>query len=391
MVGEYPVGGKPKYGLQPVFYYLSREQARRGYEVHVIARRQGSQPAYEFCDGVTVHRVGGSYTVNAIRVLRGLTRDGKESIIHTHATSGLFMAALRRVSQIPLVSHVHGTSRSAFVPMTLKMGEVKLGYSRWTVTTSYLRERALWTSADRVAAVSSAVEQDLVTHYGISRDSIRVVYNGVDASLFRPVADAEIPNIPELRGKKVVLYVGHFGLRKGLVHLIKAMAQVSKEVPDSVLVCVGGVPEWLRKGEYWSYLNQVVTSEGLEGKVFLLDKVSNTTLPMFYSACSVFVLPSYYEAFAKVVIEAMACEKPVVVTREGGPSEVIRNQNSPAGLLVDFGSEGQLAQAVITILEDEKTARGMGANGRKRVLADFTWQRVAQRFDSIYSEVRNGR
>jgi glycosyltransferase involved in cell wall biosynthesis len=277
------------------------------------------------------------------------------------------------------------------MPIKLKFGDVKLDYSPWTVATSYLREKTLWASADRVAAVSSAVEGDLVSYYGLPREKIKVVYNGVDASLFRPIPDAEIPNMPDLRGKKVVLYVGHFGLRKGLIHLIRAMGRVSREVPESVLVCVGGVPGWLGKGQYWRYLEQLIKTNGLEGRVFLVDKVPNATLPVFYSACSVFVLPSYYEAFAKVVLEAMACAIPVVVTREGGPSEAIQNGGSLAGLLVRFGSETELADALITILQDERMGREMGSNGRKRIIADFTWEKVVRRLDAMYSEVLTGR
>jgi len=173
--------------------------------------------------------------------------------------------------------------------------------------------------------------------------------------------------------------------------LIKAMGQVVKEVPDSVLVCVGGAPKWLGKGDYWQYLEQLIKSNGLEGKVFLLDRVPNRTLPVFYSACNVFVLPSYYEAFAKVVLEAMACGKPVVVTKVGVPGGVIENRGSPTGVLVNFGSERQIADALISILQNDQMARQMGANGRARVLADFTWQKVVERIDSIYQEVASQR
>jgi glycosyltransferase involved in cell wall biosynthesis len=390
IVYDYPVDGKPTYGLQPVFYYLSKEQARRGYEMHVIARRQWSQPPHESCDGVIIHRVSDPFTVNAIRTLRNLTSDRKETIVHTHGTAGLFMAAVKRYFRVSLVSHVHGSSRSHAIPVVLKVGDTTLGYSAWGVANSYLRERTLWTAADRVAAVSNAVRDDLVSHYGISPDKTRVVYNGVDPNLFRPIPNAEIPNMPELRGKKVVLYVGHFGFRKGLIHLIKAMGRVTEEVPESVLVCIGGVPGWLGKSEYWRYTKDLIRISGLERKIFLLDKIPNPDLPLFYSACAVFVLPSYYESFAKVLVEAMACGKPVVATSSGGPVEVVDGQGLTAGLLVEFGAERQLANALISILQDDRKAREMGANGRKRVLADFTWKRVGDRVDQVYHEVMNG-
>jgi len=272
------------------------------------------------------------------------------------------------------------------MPVVLRFGEVKLGYSRLNTTTSYLREKVLWSSADRVAAVSGAVGKDLVKHYGIPSEKVRVTYNGIDPELFKPVQGAAIPHHPELEGKKVVLYVGHFGLRKGLIHLIGAMGQVAREAPGSVLVCVGGVPDWLGGGKYWEYLRLLIDRNNLQGKVFLLDKVPNSELPLYYSACSVFVLPSYYEAFAKVVLEAMACARPVVISKEGGPREAIQG-DSPAGLLVSYGSRKELADSIITILQNEALAEEMGLNGRKRVLTDFTWEKVSQRMDSMYAEV----
>lgn len=386
IVPDYPVGGKATYGLQPNFYYLSREQARLGHEVHVVARRHKGQPAYEVFDGVTVHRVASPFTPNAVLLLRNLTSGRKDAVIHTHSTSGLFMAGLRRVSRHPLVSHVHGTTRSPFSPMILKYGDAIQDYSRWKVTFSFLRERILWSRADRLAVVSQSVKRDLVSYYRMRPEKIAVTYNGIDATLFRPRTDGEIPNLPAVKGKKIVLYVGHFGLRKGIVHLVGAMKRVTKEVPDSVLVCIGGVPTWLGKTDYWSQLTSQIQASGLSQKVFMLDKVPNSTLPAYYAASSVFVLPSYYEAFAKVVLEAMGCGKPVVTSLEGGPSEAIVNGKS-AGILTPYGHEDKLADAILTLLQDERLAKELGRNGRERVEKDFTWPIVARRVDAIYRDV----
>jgi glycosyltransferase involved in cell wall biosynthesis len=389
IVPDYPVAGNANYGLQPVFYYLSREQVRLGHEVHVVTRRNKSQPAHEVYDGVVVHRVEGPFTLGAARLLRELTNTPMDSVVHTHSTSGLFMSALRRVSKrSPLISHVHGTTRSPFAPMTLKFGSTVLDYSPMKVTTSYLREKALWSTADGVAAVSKVVKRDLISYYGLRPEKIAVTYNGIDATLFRPRSDGEIPNMPALNGKKIVLYVGHFGLRKGIFHLLGAMKRVTREVPDAVLVCIGGVPDWLGKTEYWSQLDSLIKGSGLSDKVFMLDRVPNSTLPAYYSACSVFVLPSYYEAFAKVVLEAMGCGKPVITSTDGGPSEAVVNGKA-AGILVPYGSETGLADALITLLQDERLAKEMGRNGRERIEKDFTWPIVARRIDSMYQAVLN--
>ncbi|MGI0091493.1 MAG: glycosyltransferase [Nitrososphaerales archaeon] len=98
-----------------------------------------------------------------------------------------------------------------------------------------------------------------------------------------------------------------------------------------------------------------------------------------------FVLPSFYEAFAKVVLEAMACEDPIVITRDGGPREAI--EEGKTGLLVDYGSVDQLASAVVRVLQDDRKARQMGMEARKRILKDFTWGDVARRVNLAYDEV----
>ena len=358
IVADYAVGGKASYGLQPVYYNLSRVQAMNGHEVHVIARRRSNEPKTEVYEGVRVHRVSSPFTLNALTKLRELTsNDGIPSVVHTHSTSGVFLAAMKRGINAPIVSHIHGTTYSAATPITLSFGDIKAGYSRWKVTTSFMREKALWSTADRLAAVSTSVKSDLIGRYGMKEEKIRLVYNGVDAELFKPIAEPDFPEKAMVEGKKVVLYVGHFGLRKGVPFLIRAMKLVNQEVPDSMLVCVGGVPGWLPKGDYWSYLNGLVEQNGLKGKVILLDRVPNEKLPQYYSMSSVFVLPSYYEAFPKVLIEAMACEKPAISSRMGGTQDSI--QDGVNGFLVNYADPADIARAIVAdptfLLCDEPT------------------------------------
>ena len=385
IVAEYPVGGKSSFGLQPLYFNLSRVQASIGHDVHVIAKRSPGQPSLENYAGVTVHRVDFPFNLQAIASLRKLVDLGAPTIIHTHSTSGYFLTAAKRTFAAPLVSHVHGTTYSAATPAVLSFGTIRNEYSKWGVTTSFLREKALWSAADRIAAVSTSVQSDLISRYGIDKAKIRLVFNGVDATLFRPDPAPDFPEKKELEGKKVVLYVGHFGLRKGIPFLIRSMKMVSKEVPNAVLVCIGGVPSWLPKGDYWSYLNALIKENDLDGKVLLLDGKANEELPAYYSASDVFVLPSYYEAFPKVLIEAMACEKPVVTCNLGGTRDSV--EDGVNGTLVDYANPNQLADAIIAILEDEGMASRMGKAGRERVLRDFTWQAVSERVESVYGEV----
>jgi len=387
-VAEYPFEGKATYGLQPVFYNLSREQARRGHDVHVIARRQSaSTPAEEVYEGINVHRVEAPFTVNAFKRLRSLTNEKRASpaVIHTHATSGVFLAALKGAVNAPVLAHVHGTTRSPYMPVVLKYGDVELGYSPLGVALAYAREKALWSSADRVLAVSSAVKRDLISNYDIRSEKVNVVYNGVDTDIFRPGSNATVPIAKELEGKKVILYVGHFGLRKGLFYLIQAMKRIAMERDDVVLVCIGGVPNWLGDRRFWDYLKSFIDQNDLRSKVHLLDRVPNNELPGYYCRANVFVLPSYYEAFAKVIIEAMACGIPAVSSRMGGALDAI--DDGKTGLLFEYGNVTAASDAILSILDDEALAKRMGGLARQRVEKYFTWKEVANRVDAAYRQV----
>lgn len=387
IAADYPVGGKPAYGLQPNFYYLSKEQERLGNRVQIIARRSSSQPSLERDGSIEIHRVDSPFNVNAYRTLRELAskKQVDNALVHTHSTSGLVLGAMKAPLHLPLFAHIHGASRSSRMPQKLR-GVADQDFSQSKMWYYYFRERLFWSSADRVLAVSNALKQDLMSRYTIPDAKIKVVYNGVDTRVFRRIQDSTPEELRKFDSKKIILYVGHFGPRKGLIFLIRAMKEIVREVPEAVAVAIGGVPAWLgREHDYWSFLQGAVKENGVEEKILLLDRVPNDTLPTYYSKASVFVLPSFYEAFAKVVLEAMACEDPAVVTREGGPREAI--DEGKTGLLVEYGSTKELADAVIAILQDERKARQMGIDARKRIERDFTWEAVAKRVNSAYDEV----
>ncbi len=387
LVWDYPVRGESTYGLQPVFTNLSEEQVRQGYEVHVIAARRDGQPEEEEWKGVRVHRVHVPFNLTALRSVRSLVGDGEGWVVHTHATCGIFMAPMKRVSRVTLVSHSHGTSRSHHVPIRFKSGSLVVDYSTLGITYDMIREKSLWRSADRVVTVSETLLKDIHESYGIPEERLRVVYNGADPDLFRPDGGSVLPpELEKLAGRKIILYVGHFGLRKGIFFLIRAMKRIGAEVPDSHLLCIGGVPAWLGNGDYWNILRQEVQRYGVSERVTLMDKVRNADLPAYYRSARIFALPSYYETISKVTIEAMACGLPVVATKTGGIPELV--EDGRTGLLVPYGSVDALASALSSLLGDEGLAKRMGGEGRARVEKKFTWKAVAERVKSVYDELQ---
>lgn len=382
---DYPMDGKPTYGLQPVYTYLSKAQKELGNEVHVVTL---SKDGYlrRTVDGIHVYGVPPPFNLNAPKVISSIIKNKKESVVHSHATCGIFMYFFKRFQRIPLVSHVHGTSRSHHTPLVIKGERMQVSYSSLHVNYHMIRERILWSTADRVLTVSKGSARDVIQDYKINEDKVRVVYNGVDTNIFRPTGEVpSIEQIKELIGKRIILYVGHFGVRKGILFLIRALGLVVKEFRDVHLLCIGGVPPWLGKNEYWEILEKEIEANRVSNNVTLLDRIPNQELPSVYSLSEIFVIPSYYETFSKVTLEAMACEKPVIATNMGGLPEVV--EDGVTGRLVPFGSVKALADSILELLNDSKKATQMGREGRKRVLAYFTWQAVAHRIQDIYNEL----
>jgi len=137
--------------------------------------------------------------------------------------------------------------------------------------------------------------------------------------------------------------------------------------------------------DYWRILNEEIDRADLRGAVTLSEAVSNQELPAYYAFAEMLVLPSYYEAFAKVVLEAMACGKPVIATRTGGLPEAV--VDGVTGRLVPYGYVEALASAIVDLMQDQRTMAAMGRTSRSMVEKTFSWHAVADRVNNVYREI----
>jgi glycosyltransferase involved in cell wall biosynthesis len=209
----------------------------------------------------------------------------------------------------------------------------------------------------------------------------RIVYGGVDCRRYAPAVSGE-------RGG--VLFVGRITPHKGIDRLIRALP------PDVELTIAGtaghdrGDPE---RG-YPDLLRRLARSLGR--KVSFLDRVHDSLLPALYGRAAVVVLPSVHvtcygrwvevpELLGLSVLEAMACGAPVVASRVGGLGEVV--VHGETGYLVEPGDVGALGDCIAAILGDPTRARRLGAAGRRRAVAMFSWDECAERCLDLYAEL----
>ena len=240
----------------------------------------------------------------------------------------------------------------------------------------------------RAADIITCASLDYVKHsklknyYRWRPDKFRQISFGVNLEQFVIYRD----DLNKQRDYGVILFVGGLDRAhyfKGLDNLLQALSQLinQPELSQTVLNVVGS-------GELLDYYRNRARNLGLEQAVFFYDQVDNSKLVDFYNYCDCLVLPSINqsEAFGLVLLEAMACSKPVITSNLPGVRSVFKNGRQ--GLLVRPGDVNDLAEKLIMMLSNKTKARAMGQAGRALVESKYTWDKVAKRLDSIYYYVK---
>ena len=230
-------------------------------------------------------------------------------------------------------------------------------------------------SADLITCVSKHERDMLVSEIGISEDNIKIIYNGINWKDWEVLPDKKIfrNQYPEV-SDKFVLFAGRLATNKGLSDLISAMKEVNQESVDLVIV---GADMGLGKD---------LAKEALEKgvKMHKLGHIDDDTYRSVLASAEMLVLPSEYEAFGIVLLEAAAAETAVIGTNVGGiPEAMSPNEN---GLIVEYNDVTNLAKSIANLLDDEKMSREMGVKGRLWA-QNFSWDSIVRDLEKEYSAI----
>jgi glycosyltransferase involved in cell wall biosynthesis len=336
-----------------------------GHDVVVFTSRQYGMPKHEFRNGYEVYRFPElAHPLEnplTVAMMPALMRAGLRRVDVVHAHSHLFfstnLAALKRkTSSTPLVITNHG---------------FRVQRGRWLdlLQDLYLATAGAWTlrAADKIISLTKD-EGRRVCSLGVPRRRSIVIPNGVDVNLFRPAGE------PEAEG--TVLWAGRFVEEKGVKYLLEAVRLISEEMLSVRLLLVGYGP---LEDRLKSYTQQL----GITKNVVFRAPVDQRTLASLMNKSAVFALPSLSEGLPNVVLEAMACAKPLIATDGIGLNSVIGG----AGIFVPAKDSRSLAEAIIRLLSDRALRNKLGQYARSTVVKRHTWRSVAEGTTQLFQQL----
>jgi glycosyltransferase involved in cell wall biosynthesis len=232
--------------------------------------------------------------------------------------------------------------------------------------------------ADHLIADSEYTKRSLIEHLGVGEDNITVVHLGIDHQHFRPQGSGS--QIHARYGlsdeRRYLLYVGSEDPRKNLAALVRALAEVRRDLADVELVKVGLAH--LERGR--RHVLEVAEQLEVGDAIHFLEDVPEDDLPQLYAMADLYVTPSPFEGFGFPVLEAMACGTPVICVEAGALPEIVGS----AAVKVPPGSPGALAESIRRVLASPERQRALREAGLDQA-AGFTWAATARTTAAVYA------
>ena len=299
------------------------------------------------------------------------------SVVHTNYWLSSWVGMeLKKIQPIQLVHTYHS------------LGAVKyksVSTIPLIATTRLEVEKKVLEKADRIVATSPQ-EKEHMRSLVSTKGSIDIIPCGTDIRKFGSVSrEAAREKLGIDPNAKVVFYVGRFDRRKGIETVVRAVGKSQMRDQNLKLVIGGGSRPGQSDGIERDRIEKIVGELGLRDITTFPGRLGDDTLPSYYAAADVCVVPSHYEPFGLVAIEAMASETPVVASDVGGLQYTVVPEET--GLLAPPKDDTAFAVAIDRILANPEWAKELGKKARVRVEKQFSWDGVASQLGELYTHL----
>lgn len=230
-----------------------------------------------------------------------------------------------------------------------------------------------------------ATKSILATNYIKDKGIENVTTIGVGLDLDNLLRDSEnieenefIKEIKEIKNSTLFLYIGVLEERRNILFLLEVFQKVSKQIENSKLIIIGK-----GKQNYVAMCKEKLIELGLENDVIYREKLEQKYMPAIYQASDAFLLPTRYEIFGMVLLEAMYYGLPVFTTYNGGSSTLINNEN---GIIIENTDCNEWSKKIVKVLSDKKECDAIGEKAHRTVEKNYTWDALANKFLSVYEK-----
>jgi D-inositol-3-phosphate glycosyltransferase len=395
------LGGKDTGGMNVYVQELTRYLGKRGIHVDVFTRSQDEhvpQVLHDLGYGNRVVHIPAGPEVPLSRpelagylpqFVEGIKNFAAEKnihydLIHSHYwMSGVAAEKLKKEWNIPIIHMFH------------TLGKMKNSIAR---SSSELEgayrlngEHEVLQIADRVVVATQAEKTQLVSLYQADSEKLIIIPPGVDTSHFYPIQPDEAKSYIGLSPKdRMLLFVGRIEPLKGLDVLIRAIANMTEKGIMTrcaqYLVIIGGDPQDTTRAinAEMKRLQALCKEININDLVLFIGKRSQVSLPYYYSAAEVVVVPSQYESFGLVALEAMACGTPVVASQVGGLAYLV--QDGVTGYFVPNGDAELLSDRLSCLICNKDLRQKMGKQAAEYA-RQYAWEKITERIIDLYQEL----
>jgi len=364
----------PTYGGSGVVATeLGKALAEKGHEVHFISYAFPHR-LHHFVDNIYYHEVEISnyplfehslYSLSLASKMLEVIEFEELDLLHVHyaiphATSAYLAKQIvkKRNSNIKVITTLHGTDitlvglEPSFLPL------VKFSIEE----------------SDGVTTVSKFLKETTLTNYDIEKD-IKVIYNFIDTSLFKPANHDKMRKKIAPNGEKILIHTSNFRVVKRVADTIKILKLVKNEIPAK-LILVGDGPDR-------SECERLSRELNLQNDVIFLGKQDG--LEEILPCGDLFLMPSQSESFGLAALEAMSCGLPVISSSVGGLPEL--NMHNKTGFIAEFGDIERMASYAVSLLGNEKKYNVFSENARSRAVENFDKNLIIPQYEDYYEKI----
>lgn len=370
---------------------LAKQMVARGLEVDCLTYAQsGSEEVNEVAHqgGLTItrlprfaRRVRGTILLtpgrqNLTKVTQAFLRRSPD-VWHMHHPSSLSISAsflffARRTSPVVFTSHDPLVASGMRPIVTRRSALSALAHSRVERIPEVAVRSIPYLVSDKIIALTN-FERRVLLSQGIEARKVVVIPHGVRPTMRSTGLRKKLG----LEDKLIVLTVARFVSQKGHRYLIEAIPSIVRSF-DAHFLMIG------RETGTLAHLRELAKSLNVSGRITFLTSVRDRDLDAAYTEADVFVLPSLYESFGIVLLEAMAAGKPVVATDVGGVRETVEDRRT--GIVVPPADSEALSRAIQTLLRSPEQRSKLGREGEERVAEKYSWRSIADRTEAVYDD-----